>query len=100
MAFSPKLINVSFSLASGNFNGGGNTANISGLRVSCHIVANGGASQSQLELAIYGLPLSVMNALTTFGTQYNQQTKNQITVQAGDASGMSLVFIGNIHGVR
>jgi hypothetical protein len=97
MSFSQKLIDVSFSLANGNFSGGGNSYVASGLRVSCHIDMRGGAAQSHMELAVYGLPLSAMNALTTFGTQYNQQSKNGVLVEAGDASGMSLVFQGNIY---
>jgi hypothetical protein len=50
-----------------------------------------------MDLAVYGLPLSVMNAMTTFGSQYNLQTKNTVMVSAGDAAGMSLVFQGNIY---
>ena len=98
MSLSPKLIDVSFSLAQGSFgDGGGNTANASGYRVVCHIVNVGGAQQSNMELAIYGLPLAMMNQLTTFGTNYQQVYKNGITVSAGDAdSGMSVVFQGNI----
>jgi hypothetical protein len=92
------LISVTFSLAQGNFEGGGNTATVSGLRVTCHITNAGGAAQSNMELAVYGLPLSMMNQLTTFGKQYSLQTTNQsgVMVQAGNANGMSLVFIGNI----
>ena len=97
MTFSPKLINVSFSLKNGVFEGGGNTANVSGLRVVCHIETRGGDSQSLLDLAVYGMPLSEMNALTTFGPTYLSQSKNGVIVQAGDASGMSTVFIGNIY---
>lgn len=99
MSFAPKAISVSFSLATGNFgSGGGNTANISGLRTIAHIDVNGGASQSHLNLAIYGLPLQLMNQLTTFGTQYNLQQKNGVQVTAGDAGGnLSLVFQGNIY---
>ena len=98
MSIVSRLIDVSFSLANGSFgDGGGNTANASGYRVSCHVVNAGGPRQSNMELAIYGLPLPLMNQLTTFGTNYLQQLKNGVTVSAGDASGgMAIVFQGNI----
>lgn len=38
-----------------------------------------------------------MNQLSTVGTQLNLIDKNQISVEAGDASGMTLVFSGLIH---
>ena len=97
MAFTQKLISVQFNLANGSFGGGGNTANISGLRVSCQIQNTGGASQSNMQLAVYGLPLSLMNQLSTVGPETYRQNKNGIAVLAGDASGMSLVFQGNIY---
>ena len=98
MSYNQKLINVSFALASGSFgDSGGNTANITGLRVSVHIEVAGGPQQSHMELAIYGLPLSMMNQLTTFGSNYLLQQKNGVQVFAGEAGGqMSLVFQGNI----
>lgn len=97
MSFSQKLINVQFNLANGKFDGGGNTATISGLRVSAHITNTGGASQSWLEAAIYGLPLSLMNQLSTVGTQSYKIYQNSVTVEAGDTdTGMTLVFGGEI----
>ena len=97
MAFTQKLINVSFSLAAGAFSGGGNTAQITGLRVSALIEMNGAVSSGTMQLAIYGLPLQLMNQLSTVGTQLDQQGKNQVEVYAGDAeSGMSLVYTGLI----
>jgi hypothetical protein len=98
VAFTEKLINVQFDLKNGSFEGGGNTANISGLRTIAHIDVRAGVVQSHLDLAIYGLPLSVMNQLTTFGPNYLAQSKNGVIVEAGDAeSGMSTVFVGNIY---
>jgi hypothetical protein len=98
LAFTQKLINVQFNLANGSFGSGkNNTATIRGARVSCHIVNTGGASNSNMELAIYGLPLTVMNQLSTVGTQAYKMYKNSVTVEAGDASGMTLVFGGDIY---
>jgi hypothetical protein len=97
VSFSQKLINVSLDLASGEFQGGGNSAMLSGLRVTCHISVTGGPTQSEAEVAIYGLPLSMMNQLSNVGAQYNKSLPNGITIYAGDAEmGMNLVFAGQI----
>lgn len=97
MAFTKKLINVGFSLSQGVFAGGGNSAQVTGLRVSADIEMNGAPSTGTMHLAIWGLPLSVMNQLSTVGKQKTQQGKNEVQVYAGDAeSGMSLVYSGLI----
>jgi hypothetical protein len=96
MAFSQKKITVEFDLANGQFAGGGNMAEVSGLRVSANIVTTGQGSGTA-EISIWGMPLSLMNQLSTVGTQFNQQTKNNIAVLAGDAeTGQNLVYSGNI----
>ncbi len=60
-------------------------------------VVTGGETQATAELAIFGLPLDMMNQLSVVGTQINAIAKNSITVEAGDdESGMHLVFAGNI----
>ena len=98
MSFTEKLINVQLNLASGNFQGGGNTTSVTGLRVSATIIVNGGIASGTAEIAIYGLPLETMNQMSTIGTQYNRQDQNKIALYAGDAEGgMNLVFNGIIH---
>lgn len=98
MSFTKKKINVQFTLANGSFGSGkNNTATITGLRVLANIVVTGGETQATAELAIYGLPLDMMNQLSVVGTQISASYKNSITVEAGDdESGMHLVFAGNI----
>lgn len=98
MSFSEKKITVNFNLANGSFGDGkNNTATISGLRTSAIIQATGGASNSNMNLSIWGLPLSMMNQLSTVGTQLNARYDNAVTVEAGDdESGMTLVFGGRI----
>jgi len=96
MSFVERTITVQFDLANGQFEGGGNTATVTGLRCVCHVTATGGPSQSVMDLTIYGMPLSVMNQLSTVGTQYAQRSQNGITVLAGDADGESVVFDGVI----
>lgn len=93
MAFVERLINVGFSLTSGV----GSTQTITGKRVFCKIVNAGSPSMGTADVTIYGLPLSMMNQLSTIGTQINLINKNSITIEAGDKqSGMSLVFKGTI----
>src|SRR5271156_689645 len=98
MTFSQKLISATFALAQGTFaDTGTNTYTASGLRTTLHIDTPGGAKNSNMQLAVYGLPLTVMNQLTTFGTNFIAQSKNNsVSVSAGDASGLSLVYQGNI----
>lgn len=98
MSLGPNLINVSFSLQSGTFgDSGGNTANLSGYRVSCSIETFAGYQNANARVAIYGLSLSMMNQLTTLGSQLYLQAKNGMQIFAGSAGGaMSLVFQGNI----
>ena len=96
-AFSEKKIDVTFNLAQGQFEGGGNTATVTGLRVSASITNHGGAEQSMATLAIFGMPLSLMNQLTNVGTKYAVSHLNGILIYAGDADGMTLVFAGSIY---
>lgn len=96
MAFTKKLITVQFEMANGQFEGGGNTARVSGLRVSCLIV-NAGQGSGQAEISIWGLPLSMMNQLSTVGSQFKKMYQNKIAVLAGDAEGgQSIVWTGSI----
>ena len=97
MSFAQQLINVQFNMANGQFSdGGGNSYLAKGLRCRVHIENAGGASNFQMELAIYGLPLSVMNQLSTVGTRAFKMYKNSICVEAGDENGMTLIFGGAI----
>jgi hypothetical protein len=97
MTFTSRQISVSFSMANGSFEGGGNTATLTGLRISARIDGPGGLTGMTLSMAIFGMPLSMMNQLATVGRQIGYIGKNQITVMAGDAvSGMQLVFQGII----
>lgn len=59
-------------------------------------IHNAGALDGKLDLSVYGLPLDVMNQLSTFGTQLNLLPKNQIVLQAGDNSGLSQAWTGSI----
>jgi hypothetical protein len=91
--FTKKLLQASITMANGVFSGGQNSATITGqtatnLRMSATIVVSGSNNPGNMELAIYGLPLSLMNQLSTVGT-YWQQNKNSITLSAGDVGGQN-----------
>lgn len=97
MAFVQRLIDVSFTLASGVFSGGGNSLAVSGLRVSAKIKGAGPPQGISAEIAVYGMSLSDMNQLSTIGRNITQSGQNFLSMNAGDAdSGMSLVFTGQI----
>jgi hypothetical protein len=114
MAFTEKLISVSVQLAS---NPGTNQPNVfmlpdgtssssatfsdpatgAQLRTSVRIQNHGAPAYNTAQIQIFGLPLSIMNQLSTLGMQINLVPKNTVTVQAGDAvSGLSTVFTGTI----
>lgn len=104
MAFTQKKIDLVFSLgkdASGNQatfanQNGATQVTVTGLRVSCKIVKNGGAQMNMCELRVFGLTPTVYNALTSIYQVTQTQLQNTVTVMAGDDSGMSQVFIGQI----
>ena len=98
MAFSQKILSVSFSLSQGQFQGGGNSATITGLRMSARITTPGGEDTGNLELSIYGMRLSDMQQLTVLPTALNAIGQNTVTVMAGDdASALTTVFTGTIN---
>lgn len=76
--------------------GGGN--NPAGLRISAAIVKAGGRGLTTAEVRIYGLPLSIMNQLSTLGLPILYYVgRNLITIEAGDdQSGMATLFQGVI----
>lgn len=98
MTFSSKLVTTKYSMEIGNFTaGGGNFATIESLRTSVRVDAPGGNDGANATIAIYGMPLSQMNQLSTVGTQMGNIGANTIQVYVGDAnSGMQLLFDGKI----
>ncbi len=98
MTFSKKRIDVIFELANGSFEGGGNTYTATGLRTSCSIQVMGGPQQANGRMAIFGLPLQIMNQLSNVGAKWAQAQANYVTVMAGDdTTGMQIVFQGGIY---
>lgn len=98
MSFTQKLINVSLSMAQGNYGAaGGNSGQLTGLRVQAHISNPGGQGMATASLAIFGMTQSQMNQFTLFGLQPTATGQNTVTVEAGDAGGMAQVFQGTIN---
>ena len=104
MAFIQRILTAIITLGEGkvfNFSfNGSNSVSLTGYRMSAHIIKSGGASQGELQLAIYGLNLSIMNQLSTLGRTPViigvGAGANTITLMAGDANGLSVAFTGNI----
>ena len=91
--FGQKLITAQFTLASGNFGGGGNSLTLSNMRMSVEYHTAQGDGQPYLDsLVIYGMTLDHMNQLTQLGSTYNSPSLNQVTIQAGSVEeGMNTV---------
>lgn len=98
MSFTRRHIDVEFQLGQGSFSGTSkNTVNVTGLQCSATISKAGGWSNSTLDLRIWGLPLSVMNDLSTLGKPLPAIRNNVITVTPrSDDTGPTVAFIGVI----
>lgn len=98
MALAERIINTTFQLGTGpNGESGQTLQKLTGLRTSCSIVKSGNYAQSTLEMQIYGMTLSQMNALTVINYVPNQIRRNTVIVEVGDTlNGVATVFIGQI----
>jgi hypothetical protein len=100
VSFKQKNLQVNFTLASGNFGGGGgNSLSLTNLRMTAEISAVPGTAGSMLnELVIYGMSLDQMNQLTVIGKQLGTVGQNQVDVYAQDGDEQpNLVFTGDIY---
>ncbi len=100
MSFTKRHIDLEFQLGQGSFSGTSqNTVDVTGLQCSASISKAGGWSNSTLDLRIWGLPLSVMNDLSTLGKPLPATRNNVITVSPhSDDTGSTptVAFIGVI----
>src|SRR6202035_5105586 len=70
---------------------------LSGLRIHCELTQAANPTFAHASLQIYGMTLSQMNQLGTFGMLHTFMANNTIIIQAGDAqSGMYQVFNGQV----
>lgn len=73
------------------FGGAGDSA----VRMSV-VIHNAEGVDGSATITVWGLSLSTMLQLSTYGTQINLLPKNQISIQAGDEKGMSQLYTGSI----
>lgn len=104
MPFTEKLIRLTIRLASNTqtnqpnqFAGtGSNQTVLERHRAQVRIVNQGAAVGSTATVKVWGLAPNLMTELSTLGLVYNVLPRNFVTVQAGDAAGMSTAFDGTI----
>lgn len=99
MSFTRKRIDVTVTLGTGQFgDSGSNTVTLTGLRVHAAIQVHGGEAMPQAQLRVFGLPLDMVNQLTTIGPINSAiMFKNSVLVAAGDDdTGMQVVYSGTI----
>lgn len=96
--FTEKLIELTITLGTGSFGADlGDTVTISNARIVASFINAGGETMGHAQIRVYGMSQQLMNQLTTIG-QINRaiRIKNTVSVAAGDANGMQLVFFGVI----
>lgn len=99
MSFTKKRIDVTISLGTGQFGeSGANTVTLSGLRVQALIQAAPGDAMPAAQVRIFGLPLEMMNQLTSVGlVNAAVRLQNTLLLAAGDdETGMTTVYDGTI----
>jgi len=100
MSFVRRVIEITITLGEGKFGDTpGNRVTLKGHRCQVDIVSNGGLSQGMMQARIYGLPLSMINQLTTIGPIMTQmRSANTIQIDAGnEGETLTTVYIGNIN---
>ena len=105
MSYAKRAITATFTLgaqakpptftASG---GAGNTVTAQGLRIQAIISQDGGPGQVNASLRIFGMPMSVMNQISTMGKSTVQTNfATSVSISAGEVGGtMSAVFQGHV----
>jgi len=97
--YAKRKIDVTINLGTGQFGADkGADVTLSGLRVSASYVAYTGDAQGALQLRVFGMPLALINQLTTIGPIMRQRRNNRITLTAGEEGGaMATVYEGTIN---
>lgn len=96
--FTQKQITLTIALGTGSFGETGkNTVTLSGLRASAIIEKFGAPTFNTATIRVYGVPLDIMNKISSLWLPMPLTRQNFITVTAGDAiNGMPVVFQGDI----
>ena len=99
-SFTKKILQASLTLGGGRvFASGKNTKLIDGLRMSCEVEKGGEPTKNKCKLKIYGMLPGDMTELTALPGSTSAPLvvhKNKLQVLAGDASGLAIVFSGDI----
>jgi hypothetical protein len=95
VTYARRTIDLVFNL--GSQTGGADQITLTGLKVAADIQLTGGPSYGTASIRAFGVPLSVINQLTTLGQLYPDIRQNTVTVIAGDErNGKAAVFTGQI----
>ena len=97
-SFAEKLLRVTFTLSTNAvFEGtGGNTLVLSGLRTLAVVRGSGFPAWPEADLAVYGMRVSDMNALSSLASNVELITRNSVQIEANSGAGWSTVFNGQI----
>lgn len=99
MSFVKRRIEAVITLGKGDFGETkGDTVKLAGLRMAARMNSFGKDSMGQIQMRIFGLPLHMINKLTTIGPIATQiRGQNRLMVSAGDEGGaMATIFDGTI----
>ena len=99
ISYTQKQIDITISLGQGGTFGetGANTVKLSGLRCLATVLKGGFPSLDRAQVRVYGIPPSVMNAVSTLGVPLQMFRNNTMLIEAGDAvNGMAVVYYGYI----
>ena len=96
--YAKRKLDVTINLGTGEFGENkGSDVTLSGLRVSASYIGYATDVQGALHLRIFGVPLAMIDQLTTIGPIMTQRRNNRITLAAGEEGGsMSTVYEGTI----
>ncbi|MDE7547893.1 hypothetical protein PY793_07820 [Acetobacter fabarum] len=99
-ALANRQVNVVFTLAQDGFGPtGAETITLSGYCVHCHIMSTGLESGMTCTLRVEGLALPLLNRLSLMQAGMAAQTRNTVTIMAGDSAGqgsLPVVFSGGV----
>lgn len=97
-SWSLKALTVTLTLGQGSFGQSGkNTVKLAGLRCIATISKGGFPSADTANVRIYGLPPSIMNQVSTLGSNpTGVRQNNNLTIEAGDQTATTVVYYGAI----
>ena len=99
-ALADRQVDVVFTLAQDGFGpAGADTITLSGYRVRCQIVSTGLESGMACTLRMEGLALPLLNRLSLMQAGMAAQTRNTLSIMAGNGAGAStkpVVFVGGV----